>query len=610
MPAGAPFDESKLAEIRAHLDSLLASTAFAGSTRRGQLLRYLSDRALSGRPSEISEYGIGLDVFSKPPSFDPRIDSTIRSEISRLRQKLRDYYSTDGRESRVMVELPSRSYVPEFTFNARETPRAPKWPSHGTLLAAIGIVAVVLGGFAFWRMRARSRPAIESLVVLPFANMSSDPRNEYLADGLTEELTNDLAQWPDLRVVARTSAFEFKGKGVDVREVGRKLNVEAVLEGSIDQQGDRIRVTAQLNRASNGFHLWSKSFESQSSDMMLLKEQMARSIADAVRGAGRSPSPPAPVRSTNSAEALDLYLQGNYQISLHTPESYQKADDLCHTAASKDPSYVSAYLCIANAENSLIHLTVEPPDEGFERIRKALNSALAIDPNSAEAHGFMGNIAYIHDWDWPRAEREYRFAVEHGNQARAHSQYGWALATRGRFREAQQQFRISDDLDPLGSRFNEMLAFMLERKFPEANLVLRRMLEEHPDQLAAHSFLGLIAMYRHDCKTASSEFEWCARQSQIPFTKILLAFGCACRGEQDQARANLQQVESVAAFVSPYQLAMGYAFVHDAPRAISYLEKSAADHEGQVLYIRYDPVFDEIRADPAFVALEKKLGLL
>ncbi len=608
MPAGAPFDEAKTAEIRAHLDSLLASTAFAASARHGQLLRYLVDRTLAGRPSEISEYGIGLDVFAKPLSFDPRIDSTIRAEISRLRQKLRDYYAAGGRESGVIIELPSRSYVPEFTF-PEPAARTFAWSRGRMALLTLGAVALFAGGAAVWRIRAASRPAIDSLVVLPFANMSSDPRNDYLADGLTEELTNYLAQWPDLRVTARTSAFEFKGRGVDVREVGRKLNVEAVLEGSIDKQGDRIRVTAQMNRASNGFHLWSRSFESQSSDMMILKEQLARSIAEAVRGNGRGAPFPASVRSTSNAEALDLYLQGNYQISLQTPESYRKANDLCHAAAAKDPSYASAYLCIANAENSLIHLTVQPPDEGFKRIRKALDSALALDPDSAEVHGFMGNIAYIHDWDWPRAEREYRFAVEHGSQARAHSQYGWALATRGRFREAQEQFRICDNLDPLGGRFNEMLAYMLERNYQQANLVLRRILEEHPDQLAAHSFLGLIAMYQRDCKTASSEFEWCARKSQIPFTKILLAFGCACRGERDLARAYLEQAAAEPAFVSPYQLAMGYAVLHDAPRAVSFLEKSADVHEGQVLYLRYDPVFDEIRRDPGFSALEKQLGL-
>ena len=430
---------------------------------------------------------------------------------------------------------------------------------------------------------------------------------------MTEELTNDLAQWPDLRVVARTSAYAFKGKGVDVREIGRKLNVDAVVEGSIDKQGDRLRVTVQMNRASNGYHLWSKSLEGQSKDLMALQIEMARSISEAVRGVGRNAARPAPARATNNAEALDLYLRGNYQYSLHTPESYRKANELCHAAAQKDPSYVSAYLCIASVENSMIHLTFQPPDEGFERMRVALNKALAIDPDSAEAHGFMGNIALIYDWDWPRAEREYRFAVGHGNQARTHSQYGWALATRGRFREAQEQFRIADDLDPvnLALRFNEMLAFMLERKYAAANLVLSRMLEANPDLLDAHSFLGLIAMYQHQCGKATQEFEWCARKAQIPFTKFLLAYGCACRGEDQRARGYLQELEPAGSgFASPYQLAMGYAFVHDTQKAISYLQKSADAHEGQILYLKYDPAFDQIRGEAAFVAIEKRVGLL
>ena len=170
----SPLVDSQTAEIRAEADKLLASPALAGSPRRAQLLRYLLDRALSGQASEISEYGIGLDVFGKPPSFDPRIDSSIRSEISRLRQKLREYAAAEGRQSRVAIELPSRSYVLEFTFRTPEAP--PKRPPARAVLAAIGILALLGGGFAVWKARTGARTGIDSLVVLPFANMSADPR--------------------------------------------------------------------------------------------------------------------------------------------------------------------------------------------------------------------------------------------------------------------------------------------------------------------------------------------------------------------------------------------------------------------------------------------------
>lgn len=598
------FQDSDLAAIRAELDALLASPGFLASPRRAKLVRYLADKTLRGE--EISEYGLGLDVFGKPQSFDPRIDSTIRSEISRLRQRLKEYYAATGQSSRVLIDLPPRGYTLEFTL--RDAPAKPR-TNRRWLWVCLAALLVIGGGYAAWKATVHS---IDSLAVLPFQNLSADPGNEYLADGFTEELTNDLAQWPDLRVVARTSAYQFKGKGVDVREVGRRLNVSAVLEGSVEKSGDRVRVTAQMNRTSDGYHVWSKSFEGRSGDVMLLKEQISRSIAEAVRSVGR-PAPRAQAAHSTNPEALDLYLRGNYQYSHHTPEAYAQALTLCRASAAQDPGYLLAYLCIARVENSLVHLTLKAPEEGLTELRKALDAALKIDPDCAEAHGYLGNIAYLYDWDWPRAEREYRFALEHGNPPRVHLQYGWSLATRGRFREAQEQFRIGNEADPLnpGGRFNEMLADYLERRYADARRVLGEMIAANPDQIDAHAFVALIASINKDCATAQSEAELCARKAQIPFTTFLLGMASACRGDQAQARAYFEKMASSASgFESPYQLAMGYAALHDTGRALSYLEKSMAAHEGQILYLKYDPVFDEIRGDPAFVAIEKRVGLL
>ncbi|HTB15053.1 MAG TPA: hypothetical protein VK752_25955 [Bryobacteraceae bacterium] len=612
-----PFADAEITRICAHVETLFGSSAFTAAPRRAQLLRYLIDRTLEGRADEIVEYGIGLDVFGKPPTFDPRTDSAVRSETSRLRQKLKEYYLTEGRGAEVVIDLPPRSYVPRFIFRAREVsgdvtatppeifnPRRRNW-----VLTALAAVAIAASVFAAWKGRPNSNPAFHSLVVLPFSNISTDPQNRYLADGLTEELTNQLAQSPDLKVVARTSAFAFKDKGVDVREVGRKLNVEIVIEGSVDKQGDRIRVIAQMNRASNGYHLWSKSFETQSKDVLILEEELGRSIAEAVRG-GRNSAAPTPARSTGDAEAHDLYLKGIYEYSRHTPESYRKARDLCQAAIARDPLYSSPYLCIARAEHGLIHLTVESPDEGSRRMQEAVEKVLEIDPSSGEAHSILGLLAYTRDWDWPRAERESRAALDHGN---FHSWFGWALATRGRFPEAEEQFRIADDLDPLNAalRFNQMISFLLERKYVEATQVLRGVLRDSPDQLDTHAFLALIAVYQHDCNAAAPEIEFCARRAHIPAVTFLQAAGCVCRGEQQKARAYLEQMAAARdAFVSPYQLATGYAMLHDEKTALDYLNKAADAHEEQILYLLYDPAFDGVRGNPQFVALEKRVGLL
>jgi serine/threonine-protein kinase len=602
-----PYSASDAAEFRTYLDRLVASGVFGGSARKSQLLRYLAERALSGRESEITEYAIGLDVFEKPPSFDPRIDSAVRSEISRLRQRLKEHYQLEGRSDPVVIEFPQRSYVPVFSFAKVDAPK-PRSPWPLAIAAAVLVLAGV-AAFILWRARA-DKSSVGSIAVLPFANLSADPRNEYIADGLTEELTNELAQFRDLRVVARTSAFQFKGKAVDVREIGRRLNVEAILEGSFDRQDDKIRITAQLNRTSNGYHLWSKAFEAQSPDMMAVQDEMARAIAQAIRGIGAAPAPVA-VATTNNPEAHDLFLQASYQFSLRTVDAIRKGRELLRSAVEKDPSYGTAYRGIARAEIALVHLTAEPPREGLDAARKALEKALALNPHDAEALGELGDLKYVWDWDWPAAEADFRAAVEQGAQATTHSYYGWGLATRGRFDEAHRELRAAEDLDPLntGPKFNEGMAFAMQRRYREAKQLFQDMVDSKTGPLEGHLMVGLVGIYEHDCGKASEEFDAAAKQYSAPLTKFGLALAAACTGRIDDSRSLLKEAASGKGFVSPYQLALGYAYIKDDQKAFQALEESAEAREGQILYIRYEPLFDSIRADPRFVDLERRVGL-
>jgi len=618
---GPSFAASDVPRVRAQLEKLLQAPAFVSSQRRTQLLRYLVEQTLAGKGEQITEYGMGLDIFDRPASFDPRLESIVRTETSRLRQKLKEYYATDGLADTVHIDIPQRSYIPSITFREpaiasteAEPKRSHLRPSMAIAGALIGIIILVFGVWrVMWKLNSSGDPPAGSLVVLPFQNLSPGGAAEYLADGVTEELTNELAQWSDLRVVARTSAFQFKGKGLDIREIGRKLNVTAALEGSVAMQGDRIRITAQLNRTSDGYHLWSHSYEAPYSDMMAIQAEVAGAVETAIHKFGRTTPAPAAYVSTSNPEAHDLYLQANYQFSKVSPDSQRVSLELFRNAVAQDPSYVAAYLGIARAEIALIHLTTEVPKDGLERTRAALQKAIEIDPASAEAHGMMGYIAYNYDWDWPRAEHEYRLALEHGAQFTTHSFYGGGLATRGRFREAREHFRIAQDLDPLGMgpRFNQMLALYQERKYGEAKAELRRLLDLNPDLLDAHLFLGLIAAIQHDCGTATAEFEWCARKYSLPVTKFGRAVASACRGDHEQARRLLTEMSKSdgPGFVSPYQMALGYAFLHDKETALGYLEKSANAREGQILYLKYEPVFDEIKNDPRYLSLERRVGL-
>jgi TolB-like protein len=289
--------------IRAQLEQVLSAPAFASSARRAQLLRYLVERALTDDHEGVNEYAIGVDVFGRPPSFDPRIESIVRTQVSRLRQRLAEYYADEGRQDRILIEIPLRSYTPAFVFRQERaaTPAAPapatqllgptqrRRPIAAPIAAMVAIAIAILLGVAIAALHLSSNRAnlpIRSLVVLPFENYSADGAGQYLADGLTEELTNDFANWQEIHVVARTSAFQYKGKGADVRQIGRELGADAVLEGSLAKQGDHIRVTAQLNRAADGYHLWSQSYETRTLDMLTVQQEIAQAIAAAVRKLG------------------------------------------------------------------------------------------------------------------------------------------------------------------------------------------------------------------------------------------------------------------------------------------------------------------------------------
>jgi TolB-like protein/Tfp pilus assembly protein PilF len=599
------------AGFRAALDRILASAGFAAAPRRSLLLRYIIEKTLAGEGDQITEYGIGLDVFSRPPSFDPRIDSIVRTETSRLRQKLREYYAGPGSADTLLIEIPQRSYAAVIT--KREAPaaiaasptHAPRAP-YAWAWVAVGAVALAGGGLAL--RSAIHRPSLTSVVVLPFLDYSPGRDSAYVADGITEELTNELAQQRDLRVVARTSATAFKDKNVDIREIGRRLNAGAALEGSISKDGESLRVTAQLNRTSDGYHLWSRSFEAPYRELAGLQAQISQSVETALL----KREVPAAATAQNP-EAHDLYLQASFQISRQTPDSLAKALELFQAAISKDPSYVDAYRGIARVEIGRVHYTAEAPLPAYQRARAALEKALSIDPNNAEALGALANADYLYFYDWPRAESEFRLAINHGAQAGTHSAYGWGLATRGRFDEARTQLQIAQNLDPLaaGPRFNLAMAYLLAHHFEDAKQEFHRASMDGISPLDSQFMLGVIAYYERDCAKAAAQIGTLAGRFPAAAENFGLALAAACAGRTSEARQDIANAEAAASktFVSSYQLAMAEAAVGDREGALAALERSADAREGQILYLKYEPAFDSIRADPHYQALQKRIGL-
>jgi TolB-like protein len=627
--------DSRSQAIHATLERLLGTQHFSASSRRGQLLRYLVEHTLKGDADKINEYAIGLDVFQKPTSFDPRIESLVRTEFSRLRQRLKDYYAEGGRRDAIVIDFPPRSYVASFTFRdaskLRETTAFPD-PAPALELAPpsarrarriwlIGAIAVTcvaaVAAIMLWNHHASLAAAkqpikepIQAIVVLPFENYSPDHQDDYIADGITEELTNDLAQWRELRVVARTSAFAFKGKGEDIRTIGQQLNADTVLEGSFTRDGNRVRITAQLNRATDGYHLWSHSYETQSNDMLAMQDEVATSITDAIRLI-RGGSAPAIHEPTTNPEAHDLYLQGEYQYYLHTQESLAKAIELFQAAIARDPNFARAYLGVGLAELAESSMTTVTQEETLPRVRAAAEKAIEIDPNLGDAHGLLADVIYTWELKWNDAETEYRRAIDLGAGAEVRARYGWSLATRGRFADAHEQLRLAAEQDPLSilPPFDEFLASYLERDVAGQQRALDRLHQINPQFFGGPAWTLVGAMARHDCAAVLGNATQFAKTfPKLPVTETMLAFDAVCRNDNMAALDRIRQMKADQA--PHYQLAIVYALLHDKDEALAELNRAADAHEGQILYIKYEPFFDEIRNDPRYVALEKRVGLI
>ena len=464
-----------------------------------------------------------------------------------------------------------------------------------------------------WGIRARSgQPSDTAVVVLPFLNLTGEPSQEYLGDSLTDELTEALAESRNLRVVARTSAFQFKGKNQDIREIGRALNAGAILEGSITNREHQFRVVVQLIRAADGYHLWSRTYDVTLADLSHVETEIAASTEQALvparKGAAQAKVAPAP-----NPEAHDLYMRAIYQLQLHTADSLKESLRLSQEAVRIDPQYARAHFAIARAANTLSAIGVISGLEAAKLGRAAAQKALAIDPQFSDAHAYMAHTAYVYDWNWPEAEKEYALALQgEGSHGQAHSWYGWALTTRKRFAEARSHLQIAEELDPQSPnpRQNMVTDLIFERNFPAAKREVAGIFKLYPKSIVAIRDQGWIAILENDCAAARSSaetaFQWYPEQGDktgSPAMKVVC-------GQPEEARRQLEKMARQTDFQSPYGMAQGYTALGDADHAIEYLEKSAAARESVILYLGIDTLFDPIRKDPRFMALERKIRLI
>jgi len=504
-------------------------------------------------------------------------------------------------------------------------PASPQWSVPGRqtrkILAAVAVSLGVLAAIVVPRMiqpqPAEADKAIDSIAVLPLANVGGKPDTEFLSDGLTESLINNLAQVPKLRVLARSTVFRYKGQDVDPQKVGRELQVRAVLTGHVSQRDDLLTIQVELVDVETGVRLWGEPYRRKFADIVLVQEEIAKQISEKLRLrlTGEEQKRLAK-RPTANAEAFRLYLLGRYYWNKRNREGLRQAIDYLQQAIAADANYSLAYAGLADAYMLLAAYNYLPPTESVPPARIAVTKALELDPELGEAYTSRAWIKYIFDRDWPGAETDFRRGLQlNPGYATGHHWYADFLTAMGRFDEAGAEIRRAQELDPFSSIINRDVAwsYYFARRYDDAIAQLRHVLATDPGLIPALTLLGRAyernGMYDEAVATLQKAI---VDSGGNPANKAMLAHVYASMGQAENAKKLLAELLGGMrqAYVSPYAIATIHAALGDADQAFLWLQRATDEHSADLAYVKVDPKLDRLRPDPRFADLVKKMNLL
>ena len=461
------------------------------------------------------------------------------------------------------------------------------------------------------------RPVVtRSIAVLPFVNASPDAENEYLSDGITDELIDALAKISGLRVSSRTSVFALKGKPLDVRAVGALLGVSVVLEGTVRKAGDRLRITAQLTSTDDGRLLWSQRHDRQLMDVFAIQDEIAATIVSTLRATMFTElSEHVPRRYTENINAYGLYLKGRYAWNKRTHEGVAEAIGYFEQAIAEDPSYAPAYAGLADSYALDVDYRSIPVAEAYARAKEYARKALALDESVPSAHASLAWSLFIYDWNWDEAEREFRRAIElNPRYASAHQWFGFLLSARGQHDGALLEGHMALELDPASVSGRRSMGWMCcyARRYDQALDHLARVIEMNPMAVESYRIFGTTL----ELQGQSSEAERVLRDAlSLPgadaYTRATLGWVLARAGKRPEAEQLLHELESAgrAGYVSPAALAILHIGLGNVEQALDWAERAYDERRGWLVYFKVNPMLDPLRAEPRFAALLAKLRL-
>jgi serine/threonine protein kinase/Tfp pilus assembly protein PilF len=471
-------------------------------------------------------------------------------------------------------------------------------------------------------LKSFERPAQKarkpSIAVLPFVDMSRQKEQEYFCDGIAEELINGLTHIRDLRVMARTSAFAFKGKDVDVRDIGRKLNVDTVLEGSIRKAGNKLRITAQLIKVEDGFHLWSEKFDREMEDIFAIQDEISKAIVENLRVTLLTQEKAAiEKRHTNDPEAYNLYLKGLYFMYRPSPEASNKALDYFRKAIDADPNFALAYAGIATIYANMGIMSLASPAEMLPKAKMAFRKALELDNRLAEAHFHTGYIAFYYEWDWETAERSFEraLAINPGN-ALVHAMYAWLCVARRRFEEAVREIKLAQNLDPLMPLFYALSVGIhwSVGKNDDAISEFERAVEMDPYSGLAYFHVGVAYLLKREAENAIAALQ---RSKELAvysgWADGWLGLTHILDGDREKAERILDEMlaHKKRAYVSSMCIGWLFGALGNFDKAFEYFDKARQERDTLMPFVHiYTKLFvPEIQKDPRFKALLKTLKL-
>ncbi|MGH9748224.1 MAG: protein kinase domain-containing protein [Candidatus Acidiferrales bacterium] len=577
----------------------------------------LFEMATGSRPfDEKLSTALSNDIIYKQPPRPTALRHNLSARLEEIILKCLEKEPNDRYQSakELAVDLRRLSSPSTGVVQPAARPRRSLRRWQVVLAASIAVVAIAALLLIRYRMLAGRSEAIDSLAILPFENAGANPDAEYLSDGITESLINSISQLPNLKVIARSSVFRYKGKTVDPRAAGRELSARAILTGRIVKRGDDLSISAELVDTQDDRHIWGEQYNVKLTDLLAIQEKISKEITANLRTrlGGKEDAVLSKQYTTNS-DAFQLYLKGRFYSDQATVAGVQRGVEYFHQAIEKDPHYALAYVGIADAY-FLLSSQFLSPREAMPKVKDAATKALQMDESLAEAHTMLAMVNAFYEYDFPGADAEFKRGVElDPGSASAHQWRGYFLIAREQQQEALDELTKARELDPLSDTVSLLLSvsFLFSRQYDQSIQQSRKMIEAEPDFWWGHFLLGWAQAETGKYDDAIQSLDRATQLDSSPYPLAYLGYADARSGKKDKALKTLQELEQKAhqVYVPRYQIAAVYVGLSDKDKALECLQQAFSNREEIIAFLKVDPTWDALRSDARFQNLMHRAGL-